>query len=176
MNECMELEIQHRLPDVLHGTIPSRERTRVETHLAACPSCREELEALRAVMGAAVFTPAIDVEGIVRQIPPYRIITPAVARPARSPVMRWLVAAAVAVVVVGGGSVVMRDEAASEQPVVTATVRAPTLAMASGIDELSDGGLAQLLSEMNTFDALPADDPEPVFPVDASASADEDSV
>src|SRR5688500_18437866 len=142
MNECMEPAIQELLPDVLHGTIAPGERARVEAHLGSCNSCREELEVLRAVQGAAVFSPSIDVESIVRQIPPYRIITPIVERPVRAPLMKWLVAAAMAVVVVGGGSVVMRDGDGGNQPLTAPAPRAHSLALASGLDEMSDGSIA----------------------------------
>lgn len=176
MNECMERGIQELLPDVLHGTIAPSERARIEAHLSGCHSCREELEVLRAVKAAAVFSPAIDVESIVRQIPPYAVITPAVERPVRSPVTRWLAAAAIALVVVGGGSVVMRDRDGAEQPLTATASRAHSLALASGLDEMSDGSIVQLMNEMNSFDALPASDPEPVFAVETSLAADEDSL
>ncbi len=176
MNECMESEIQELLPDVLHGTIAPGERARVEAHLSGCNRCREELEVLRAVQGAAVFSPSIDVESIVRQIPPYRIIPPIVERPVRAPVMRWLVAAAMALVVVGGGSVVMRDGDGAGQPLTAPAPRAHSLALASGLDEMSDGSIVQLMTEMNGFDALPANEPEPVFAVETSLAADGDSL
>ena len=176
MSECMERGIQELLPDVLHGKVAPGERARVETHLSGCSHCREELEVLRAVKEAAVFAPSIDVEGIVRQIPPYRIITPPVERPVRSPVMRWLVAAGVALLVVGGGSVVMRDDSDVEPPSAILAARAHSLALASGLDEMSDGSILQLMNEMKSFDALPANEPEPVFAVETSLAADGDSL
>lgn len=176
MNECMERELQEMLPDVLHGTVAPGERARVEAHLTACRHCRQELEVLRAVKGAAVFSPTIDVAGIVRQIPPYQIITPAVERPVRASVMKWLVAAAMALVVVGGGSVVMQDRDVAEQPLTAAAPRAHSLALAGGLDEMSDGSIVQLMTEMNSFDALPANEPEPVFAVETSLAANGDSL
>lgn len=175
MNECMELGIKDLLPDVLHGTLAPGDRAHIETHLSGCSHCREELESLRTVKSAAVFSPSIDVEGIVRQIPPYRIVTPVVERPVRSPAVRWLAAAGIALLV-GGGSVVMRHGNAVEQPSAAAAPRAHSLALASGLDEMSDGSIVQLMNEMNSFDALPANDPEPVFAVETSALADEDSL
>src|SRR5688572_18582033 len=116
MSECMEREIQEMLPDVLHGTIGPADRARIDAHLATCGSCREELDVIRAVHGAAVFTPSIDVESIVRQLPPYGITVPTpVERRVRTPVMRWLVAAGFALVAFGAGSVfVSQDEPATQ--------------------------------------------------------------
>lgn len=176
MNECMEREIQDLLPDVLHGTVGTAERARIETHLAGCRYCRQELDVLRAVEGAAVFTPLIDVAGIVRQIPPYGIVTPGVERPVRTPIVRWLVAAGLALVAIGGGSAVMTHGDGGEQVRLESAGRAHSLALASGLDQLSDGGLVQLMSEMSAFDGLPANDPEPVFADDAPIPTEEDSI
>lgn len=177
MSECMEREIQEMLPDVLHGTIGLADRARIEAHLATCGPCREELEVLRAVHGAAVFTPSIDVESIVRQLPPYGIALPTpVERRDRTPLTRWLVAAGFALLAFGAGSVVLdRSEPARETPFVSVS-GSGGLAMASGLDGLSDGELVQLMNEMNGFDALPASEPEAVFTEDASSPSGQDSL
>jgi len=107
MNKCIDSDIQEFLPDLLHGTLAGDARARVEAHLTACESCREEIEVLRAIKTAAVFAPRIDVDRVVRQIPPYRAIVPAIERPATTRMVSWLVAAALAVVVIGGGSLVL---------------------------------------------------------------------
>ena len=177
MSNCMEREIQEMLPDVLHGTIRPADRARIDAHLASCGPCREELDVLRAIHGAAVFTPSIDVESIVRQLPPYGIMVPApVERRVRTPGMRWLAAAGFALIAFGAGSVLVnRDEPVTQ----TAAVAVPTseaLTLASGLDGLSDGELVQLMNEMNGFDALPASEPEAVFAVDASTSTEQDSL
>ena len=111
MIECTESAIQEMLPDLLHGTLTADARGRVEAHLATCEECRDELTVLRTVQSAAVFAPAIDIDRVVRQIPPYRTIVPAVEVPTRSRRMSWLVAATLAIAIVGGGSlVVMRQD------------------------------------------------------------------
>ena len=176
MNECMERGIQELLPDVLHGTVAAGERARIEQHLSACSYCREELEVLRAVKAAAVFAPAIDVAAIAGQIPPYGIIPPVVERPLRSPVLRWLVAAGLALAVVGGGSVVMSERDTVVEAPTASPTRTHSLALASGLDEMSDGSIVQLITEMSSFDALPANEPEPVFAVETSLPADGDSL
>jgi len=177
MSDCMEHEIREMLPDVLHGTVGPADRGRIDAHLTGCGSCREELEVLRSVHGAAVFTPSIDVESIVRQLPPYGIAIPApVERRVRTPITRWLAAAGFALVAFGAGSVVMNQD----EPVTrTAAVGIPGgtgLSLASGLDGLSDGELVQLMNEMNGFDALPASEIEAVFAVDASTPTEEDSL
>ncbi|HMF87954.1 MAG TPA: zf-HC2 domain-containing protein, partial [Gemmatimonadaceae bacterium] len=90
MNKCTENEIQEMLPDLLHRTLAADTRARVEAHVASCEQCREELEVLRTVMSAAVFAPVINVDQVVRQIPPYQKIVPAVKRPATTRVVSWL--------------------------------------------------------------------------------------
>ena len=176
MTECMDREIQDMLPDVLHGTADRSARARIEAHVAGCSPCREELAALRAVHSAQVFTPTIDVESIVRQIPPYRIITPAIDRGIRSPALKWLVAAGFALVAVGVGSVVMPDAEVVTPSAVVSPSSPNGLALASGLDGLSDGSLVQLMDEMNNFDALPTSEPETVFAEDVSATTEQDSL
>ena len=177
MNDCMEREIREMLPDVLHGTLVPADRSRVDAHLAICGECRRELETLRVVHSAAVFAPAIDVDRIVRQIPPYTIIVPAQKRPAASRAVAWLVAAGLAFIVAGGGSVLMsRTGNVETAPAVASSSAAHSLALASGVEDLSDGGIEQLISELNGFDAIPAGEPEPVLDVDTTIPIDQDSL
>ena len=119
MNKCIENEIKEMLPDLLHGTLTADVRARVDAHLGSCEECREELDVLQMVKSAAVFTPVISVDHVVRQIPPYRTIVPAVERPTTTRVVSWLVAATMAIAVVGGGSLVLtrRDVATVPVPV-----------------------------------------------------------
>jgi len=199
MNKCIDTEIQEMLPDLLHGSLDGHERQRVAAHLATCESCREDLDVIRTVKGAAVFAPAIDVDRVVRQIPPYRMIVPGVEQPTRTRIVSWLVAAAVILAVVGGGSVLISKQLKTtpaaiatagpesvKVPIATTTRNdsqatatnvgslAPThpraLALSSDIDNLSDGNLRQLMNDMNQFDVLPAAEPEPVIAVDSGDS------
>ena len=204
MNKCTEVEIQEMLPDLLHGKLDARARARVEAHVASCEECREDLDVLRTVKSAAVFIPAIDVDSVVRQIPPYRVIMPAAQVPTRSRVVSWLVAASLAVVVLGGGSLLMIQQnptaqrvvtdggsnqrgaasrltppkpvtRAGQKPAVVSEARPRSLAMATGVDGLSDGNLRQLMNDMDSFDALPTTEPEPVISVDNGDSLDQGS-
>ena len=48
-----------------------------------------------------------------------------------------------------------------------AAARPPhALALAAGVEDLSDNDLRQLMTDMNNFDALPSAEPEPVFAVE----------
>ncbi|HMI46752.1 MAG TPA: zf-HC2 domain-containing protein, partial [Gemmatimonadaceae bacterium] len=107
MNRCSNSDIRELLPDLLHGTLAADARARVEAHVATCGECGEELGVLRTVKTAAVFAPRIDVDRVVRQIPPYRTILPVTERPVRTRAVSWLVAATMAIVVIGGGSLVL---------------------------------------------------------------------
>jgi hypothetical protein len=192
MNKCIDPGIQEMLPDLLNRTLDAARAARVETHVAGCEACNEELDVLRTVKSAAVFAPAIDVESVVRKIAPYRKIVPASQLPARSRAISWLVAAALMIVVGGGGSLLIvqqkpaltgvpkvdspaaRPSKNSPAPSVVASNQAKsgppaaahTLALAAGVDVLSDSDLRQLMSDMDNFDALPTTEPEPVINVD----------
>lgn len=204
MNKCTESEIQAMLPDMLHDTLTPAEKSRVEAHVARCEECEEDLEVLRKVKRSTVFTPSIDIDKIIRRIPPYQIITPPLERPVEHPVERpriasWLAAASlVLVAVVGGSMLLVRSDSREPTTAVAPTpeiliadsgservrptpgtsapraARTPTLALASGVEELSDGSLVQLMTEMNGFDALPATDPEPVLAVDSTDGFNQD--
>jgi anti-sigma factor RsiW len=126
MNRCSDSNIQELLPDLLHGTLAADARGRVEAHVATCEECREELDVLRTIKAAAVFAPRIDVDRVVRQIPPYRTIVPVTERPAGTRVVSWLVAATMAIVVIGGGSLVlMKPRVANDPRAVASTQRVP---------------------------------------------------
>jgi hypothetical protein len=204
MNECTEIEINEMLPDMLHQSLAADAVVRLEAHLATCRVCRDDLEILRTVMGASVFTPTINVDRVVRRIPPHQRILPAVESPATYRAMKWLAAAAVAFLVIGSGSVLMvRQKSASaptertadsqtsvgtqnpvviETPPTTGQTRSTSrttaathaLALAADVDGLSDGNLAQLMNEMTSFDALPASEPEPVISVDSGYNVQQD--
>ncbi|HKR09511.1 MAG TPA: zf-HC2 domain-containing protein [Gemmatimonadaceae bacterium] len=192
MNNCTNSEIQELLPDLEHGRLTVATRQTVEQHLAGCESCREDLRIIRVVKGAAVFEPSIDVDRVVRQIPPYKMPSLVREAPARTRVVQWLVAATVGVLLIGGGAMLKNRQAnpggdrlvtidsgpalivaesvpsprlGSALPQVRHT---PALSLAADVQELSDGNIQQLIDDMDNFDALPNAEPEPVFAVDTS--------
>src|SRR5258705_6629874 len=103
MKRCAKSSSGKWLRDLWRDRLPADARELVEAHLATCDECREDVEVLRTVKTAAVFAPQIDVDRVVRQIPPYRAIVPPTERPATTRVVSWLVASAVAAVVIWGG-------------------------------------------------------------------------
>ena len=199
MNSCMEIETREMLPDLLHGKLDASARARVEKHVAGCEECREELEVLRTVKAAAVFAPTIDVNRVVGHIAPYAKITPEVEAPARSRMVSWLVAASFLVVIAGGGSLLVVQQKDSLAPYAKATPTQPvgvprpvtvptagvndvasaeqpvvhTLALGTGVETLSDNDLRQLMTDMDSFDALPNAEPEPVINVDSPDNSDQ---
>ena len=116
MNKCTDNDVRELLPDVLHGALGADAMERAEAHLATCEECRAELQVLRAVKSAAVFAPTIDVDQVVRRIPPYRTIVPAVELPARPRLVSWLVAASLAIAAVGVGSMLVTRQDATKTP------------------------------------------------------------
>lgn len=200
MNSCMEIETREMLPDLLHGKLDASARARVEKHVAGCEECREELEVLRTVKAAAIFAPTIDVNRVVGHIAPYTRIAPEVEAPARSRVVSWLVAASFLVVIAGGGSLLVVQQKDSIAPYATVTPSQPVdvvptrvtvpsagvndvasierpvvhaLALGAGVETLSDSDLRQLMTDMDSFDALPASEPEPVMNVDNGDNSDQ---
>ena len=123
MNKCTDNEIREKLPDLLHGALGADVMERAEAHLATCEECKAELNVLRAVKSAVVFAPTVDVDQVVRRIPPYRAIVPALELPARPRLVSWLVAATLAIAVIGVGSVlVTRQDVTNDPTSVAATV------------------------------------------------------
>ena len=138
--------------------------------------------------------PSIDVDRVVRQIPPYRTIVPA-SRPARTRAVSWLLAASLVLAAIGGGSALIGKYRGGNTPSVATTIarqpitsstpvpresiaasasnatRVPVgtrgLALAADVEGLSDRNLVQLMNDMNAFDALPVSEPEPVLSVDS---------
>jgi anti-sigma factor RsiW len=161
MNKCTNSEIQELLPDLEHGRLTAVARQNVEEHLAGCESCREDLRIIRVVKGAALFEPSIDVDRVVRQIPPYRM--PALPReaPPRTRVVQWLVAATVGAV----PETLPSPRLGVALPEVRHT---PALSLGADVQELSDGNIQQLMDEMDNFDALPNTEPEPILAVDTN--------
>lgn len=192
MNKCTSSEINELLPDLEHGRLTVLARQDVEEHLAGCESCREELRIIRIVKGAAAFEPSIDVDRVVRQIPPYRMPTLPREAPARARVVQWLVAATVGVVLIGGGAL-LRNRQTNSRDARVVTIdsshalilpesmpsrglgvalpqvrHTAALSLVADVQELSDGNIQQLMDEMDNFDALPNSEPEPVFAVDTN--------
>ncbi len=159
MNKCVDAELQELLPDLLHESLDGGTRQRVEAHLAACESCKEDLEVLRTVKGAAVFAPTIDVDSIVRQIPPHRMMVPSVEKPKRTRMVSWLVAAVFALAVVGGGGLVVLKESPPSKSVASSIIAAP------------DAQVGAVVPRPDSIVFVPADPAIKSSPSDAAPSA-----
>lgn len=158
MTDCPNGDIRDLLPDLLHGRLDAAARAAVETHLRTCEDCRDEVELLRSMQGALRRAPAVDVDAIVAQIPPYR-------PPARHHSTKswggWRIAAAITLLAAGGTSVVVaRTGDRKPATVRSAAVSAPReLALTGGaVGELDDSELSALIDDVGSLDAMtPAD-------------------
>ncbi|MFL5617657.1 MAG: anti-sigma factor family protein [Gemmatimonadaceae bacterium] len=117
MTDCPNGAVRDALPDYLNDRLDAARRREVESHLAACDACREELSLLRALRVTMRRAPVVDAESIAAVIPPYR----APAR--RGWATRWRVAAAVVAIAVGGTSIaLLRERAPASQADVSPRV------------------------------------------------------
>jgi anti-sigma factor RsiW len=183
MTECHNAEIRDQLPDFVHDQLDAAARAAVAAHVSRCAACASELALLRQIRQALHVAPAVDIARIVATLP-----APSAVRQARSDrgVWRrfdWRVAAAILALVVGGGSAAvlsMRSrDAGSGRPEtvqgVPAAIPSQQLAADLSIDadlgEASVGELEALLEELDTFDGLPAGEPD--VPVVSSNTGEE---
>lgn len=179
MTECPNGDVRDALPDYMNERLDPERRREVESHLAGCAVCRDELSLLRALRATVRRAPAIDVEAIAASIPPYR------APNGRTWATSGRIAAAIAAIAIGGTSIVLLREppgttpvevtpsvaiaptttqhstppvvaapATAEPPGVTRTAPAPTAGSAGAVRELAiaGGSIADLSDrELSTF-------------------------
>jgi anti-sigma factor RsiW len=100
MTDCSNGDLRDALPDYLHDRLDAARRRQVESHLAGCEACREELSLLRALRATMRRASPVDVEAIAAAIPPYR------APAQRSWAIGWRAAAAIVAIAVGGTSMI----------------------------------------------------------------------
>jgi hypothetical protein len=156
-------ELQDRLPDLVHGTLPEAERVVVEAAIAADLELASELDAVR--LSRAALTPR------VAAIDANRVMA-AIRRPAPrrfAGVARWRVAAAIGWLLVGGASltVVQRtfhNGAADSLVVVgesTAVAGARGLSVSFGYDlsELPAADLDRLIADLEKSGGVPSAEP-----------------
>jgi hypothetical protein len=105
MRDCENGDVRDQLPEYLHGMLDAETRALVESHLAACAVCTEELGFLRSARGA-FSTPEVDLAAVTRAVTaaarraqPTTMGAAAGAR--RWRVARWQVAAGVSFLLVG---------------------------------------------------------------------------
>ena len=158
MSDCPNVEIRELLPDYLSGSLSASRRVEVESHVATCSDCADELALLRLVREAyTATTPAVNVGAIVAALP----------RKASRPVVRswrrsqaFQIAAAVSFIAVGGISLAVArsffDGNTTVGPIDTAIgVEAPAISFAGGLSDLGDEDVEALLSALESIEALP---------------------
>ena len=165
MSDCLNVEIRELLPEYLNGTLSATRRAEVETHVAACAECADELTVLRLVREAYAEAPAVNVNAIVAALPR------SAARPAmRTPVQRswrrshaFQIAAAVSFIALGGISLaVARSFFNGNTPagqvdtgIASNGAETPAISFAGGVSDLGDEDLEALLTALETIEALP---------------------
>jgi anti-sigma factor RsiW len=187
MNDCGNADVRDQLPDLVNGSLAPAARSAVEAHVRACADCAAEVALLQAARGVLRKGAAVDVEAISRAVASARLPSP----PARWRAARWTRAAAAAVVVAAAASAAvigvrrsglptaspdapapqtMGPAARAEGPRVDAPAvpargaTASDLALAAGVQFLSDAELETLLGDIEELDGVPAEDPQPLLP------------
>jgi anti-sigma-K factor RskA len=156
-------DMQDRLPEYVHGTLPADERAQIDAALAHDEDLARELDVVRAVRSAfAGVSPSIDIGRIVTALP-------ASGRPRRNRASMFRIAAAIATLAVGGASLAVvqqtiRGDVADSLVIrgesVSATV-GEELALSFGYDlsALDDDDLAALLADLEKSGGLPPAEP-----------------
>ena len=187
MTDCQNVTMREALPELLHGRLADGERRLLEAHLVECVDCTDELAILEAVLASAP-TPAVDVTRIVMAIPSYRAVAGAESRiDTRSGVIpmrpragwasdwssrsaRLQLAAALAIAAAGVSTVAVVKHNGAQQHASVAAVGATTATRADqgvalvATADLSDAELATLIKDMDSMQALPPAEPEPIAP------------
>lgn len=165
MGDCINTEIRDALPDLIHERLDTRARARVEAHVAACSDCAAELALVRrAASVLALGAPRMDAQRIAARLPTgahaRREVQPIFGRP-----RLYQLAAAIVLVVLGAGVVRMTLQSGNEpEPVVAGGVATPVsgIAMVGGIEALTSDDLATLVASVESLEAVPTTEPEPL--------------
>ena len=196
MTDCPNVEMRERLPDLLHGRLEGAARVEVQAHLATCEACAAELALLQEARRALDRAPAVDVRRIVAALPrpvgaPLTVSRGGgVEAPARRAVPAWrryAVAAGLLLAAGVGGYPLLRGAGADAAPdrgplagaSATATPTSPASQTGAGsaaedrllavnVEGLSDDDFVGLLDALDDLEAVPASDPLPLVPVEAS--------
>jgi anti-sigma factor RsiW len=176
MIDCPNGEVRDQLPDYMHGQLSAVARATVGAHVATCAACSAELALLGELYGSMQDAPAIDVGKVVAALPSAsraRVVsTP--ARQARRTWLDWRIAASIAVLAAGVGAagILGGGREAQDMPervagqLRTAQQVAPTAtAIDSYLSEASTVELQALLDDLESFDGLPAGEPDLSVPV-----------
>jgi len=164
MIDCPDIAMRESLPEFIHGGLDPDAYERVQQHLDECEACTDEVTLMRQVIIVRAM-PSIDVAAITAAIPPYQAQRRSPRHWASS--AQWRAIAAALVMAIGVSTFAIHHGEASNGTTQTATVNtaANNGVAIVGVSELSDDHLDQLIGELDTMDAMPADDPDSVVPV-----------
>jgi anti-sigma factor RsiW len=168
MIDCPNGEMRDQLPDFVHDQLNATARAAVAAHVAHCAACTAEVTLLRELRRTLPTGPTVDVGRIVAALPaPSRLSRDSRRR------FGWRVAAAIAALVVGGSSAAilssrLREREVPSSPVAQQTPEAPRVQQVATSGISIDADLAEatpvelqaLLEELESFDGLPAGEPE----------------
>lgn len=181
MIDCPNGAMRDQLPDYLHDRLPAAARASVAAHVASCGACSAELallSELRESMHDAA--PVVDVDAIVGALASPRRKREAArpAAPTRWRHLNWRIAASIAVLAVGSGAAAILSRG-SEDTSGLGTVAGSSTAVRQGattavavdayLSDASTVELEALLDDLESFDGLPAGEPEPGVPAAADA-------
>ena len=170
MIDCPNADVRDLLPAFAldRDRLSGNERVTVESHLATCPACREELGLLESVRRAYAHVPAVDVGRVVAALP-----RPGSRVHRRSGLPVWQRAAAVALVVVGATAMWLiaepstggpaRDDVDSTLASASVTTEPAPMPLGHELSELSTDDLEALLGALDELEALPSLDPVPMI-------------
>jgi anti-sigma factor RsiW len=185
MRDCANAEVRDRLPELVHGLLEGPERAGVESHVAECPDCAAEAALIRRAAGViALGTPHVNATRIAAALPVPLSIAHA-PRPWSGMTLRIAAALMLGVVGVGTLQYLTRDTAPDDYasldaplpatggdravarpvdaPVATgAYASSAGLVLVGGIDALTLDQLELLVSGVETLDAMPSADPDPL--------------
>jgi anti-sigma factor RsiW len=183
MIDCPNGEIRDRLPDFVHDQLDPPARAEVSAHVATCAPCAAEVTLLRELRARLRAAPPVDVGQIVAALPRPTAsrATATAAAGGRRQRFDWRIAAALAALAVGGGSAAVWNlwaradrspNVAVDAPVLPRGERAERVERVAAADLTIDADLAEvsvaelesLLEELESFDGLPAGEPEPLLP------------
>jgi predicted anti-sigma-YlaC factor YlaD len=154
--DCHNSEVRDLLPDLLHGSLSSDDRQRVEVHLNECADCRDELDLLSRIFAA-----------LPVRVPDAAVVVHSIARYRRRP---WLsvpplirIAAGVVIVAMGGASYSIVRQAdfgansiGRETTAVIAAVEPASLPLSLGASPIGDASDLNALDEEAMADVLTA--------------------
>jgi hypothetical protein len=140
MNDCSNVEIRDRLPELLHERLDAASRAVIVAHVAECVDCRDELELLRGVQKTLIaLTPRVDIAYVVGALSKAPGRRPQIQPAARRRWSDWRIAAGVTVLIAGGSSLMVLNRAGSPvtapAPITDSVTGRPASPVPSAIDK-----------------------------------------